>query len=669
MRPLIVLILVLAAAAALVLGFNLLDKGPDNDAGVAAPTGGAEPGARSSEQATLTTPKDAELPERSEAVGAAEAPGVETTDVAAPLRGNGLVGQVVDDKQQPVANATLKLSRDPMMGEAISMVWFTGKELTGKSVTATTDAQGRFRFKGIEPARDYFLLASHPDYSSVQEEHIAVGAQGEATAPTIVLSPGSTLSGYVQDIGGAPLSNATLHLDSAYMMGVDQRSPDRMTTTTDGTGYYEFKNVAGGPRNLTVTADGFGLQIKHNLMFKGQAGDDVTQEFRLQPGHPIAGVVLGPQQEPVVGAEITALNYGNNTSSRGDAVSAEDGSFQIDGLQQGSYVITVNAKGYRQGRLNRIQAGDVNVTIDMMTKACVSGRVVDASGAAVPTFTLTARRTNLNAVNNPAQGGIVFENTDIAQSYTDTDGSFELCGFMPGMAYAIHATAPGFAPAQTDVFQVQENQPPAPVQVRLSRGGSIEGRVVDASGAPVSGAQVSSHDTNYNDSLIDSFLGNLVTTKATERKARTDAEGYFKLELLTPGAYKVHVTHPAHTAEVVRDIQVGEGKPAEVGPIQLGQGGTITGKVYDQAGNALGRGFIQLVSTTDPSFTYQARTDAEGRYQFEHVRPGGYKLSATRVSPTGGGDAFNAILDQQHSEVAVNVLEGGTVQRDLSLGN
>ena len=71
----------------------------------------------------------------------------------------------------------------------------------------------------------------------------------------------------------------------------------------------------------------------------------------------------------------------------------------------------------------------------------------------------------------------------------------------------------------------------------------------------------------------------------------------------------------------------------------------------------------------DPELIYQARTDPEGRYSLEHIRPGTYQISASRASPAGGGDAFEAILDQQHSEVSINVVDGTTITRDLNLGS
>jgi hypothetical protein len=316
--------------------------------------------------------------------------------------------------------------------------------------------------------------------------------------------------------------------------------------------------------------------------------------------------------------------------------------------------------------MNRVQVGDMEVRIEMIKLACVTGRVYDAgSNQAVPGFTCSVLRTTPPGTGAGPQ---VFENTAIEQVFSGrSDGSFELCGLHPG-SYVISASSQGFAPVVSETFTVAEGQPVPAVVIRLSQGGTIKGRVLDPQGAPVAGVQISSHDNEFVDVAMDAFLGGIIATQATERKARSDSQGYFELGMLTPGVYQLRIAHPAFTGDVVRNLRVAEGKPLDAGSITLRPGGTVKGTVYDQAGRAVVRGFVQLHGH-DGLFSYQSRADGEGRYLFEHVRPGAYKLSATRLSPTGGGDAFTSILDQQHSEVQINVVDGTTVSRDLNLGN
>lgn len=660
MRPLIVLILVLLAATALLFTLN---SGGDESATaeldgpqVAQPTEPAPAPA-----ADLQAPTDT----RSDAAATVVATEDDEDDeVLASGAVNSLSGRVLDISGQPIPNARVVLSRDPQMGEQITMQWFLGKEPTGKKETTTTNSDGEYLFEGIKPANDYFVMADHTDFCGAQEEMVQVGELGNFGVTDIVLAPGSSLEGYVLDVGGNQVVDAELHLDSAYMMGVDPESPDRITVTTDETGFYQFKNVGAGPRNLMVSADGYALQIKHNLLFKGEPGDKLEHSFSLEVGHPIAGRVFGPADEPLPGAKIIALNHNNDTSSRGEAISGEDGTFQIDGLQQGSYILLVELFGYRNARANRVQVDDMNVQIEMIKQACINGTVVGKSGAP-ESFTATVLRVS----PNPSMGQTepIYENTGVRERFTTADGSFELCGIDPG-DYAIQVKSKGYAPSISPTFPVIDGQATPPVTIELSLGGTIKGRIVDPKGAPVAKALVKSADDEYAGNMLNDFLDGLIASRITEKKTRTDAQGYFELNLLNPGNYRIEVEHKGFTRETVAGLAVSEGQTVDAGTVRLKAGGTLSGKVYDQAGQPMTRGFVRMFSD-DQTMSYQVRTDGEGNYRIEHVRPGSYKLSAMRNTVGGGGDAFNAILDQQHSEVAIQVADGAVITRDLTLGS
>jgi uncharacterized GH25 family protein len=662
MRPLHVLLLAAVAILALALGLYFSTTNQEAPPAVA-PTPAEPVAGAPSESPDVVKPAETQRGEGVEADSGAP-PRAGAGPISSPLRSNKLVGRVVDAGSQPVPGAKVILSRDPMMGEQIGMHWFMGRQPTGKKISTTTDAQGRYEFKGVEPANDYFVAVQHPDFAQVQEELVAVAEGGESMAPEVVLRKGSTLAGYVRDIGGNPVGNAVLHLDSAYMMGQETESPDRMTTTTDPSGYYEFKNISAGPRVLTVSAEGYGLQVNNHLTpFKGHPDDDGGSpiDFRLSPGKPIAGRIIGPDGMGIPGARVLAMNYGNTTGSRGEGVADEGGAFQIDGLQDGSYILMVNAPGFRALRLNRVQVGEMNVQVDMVKQACIAGRVFDSEGSPVASFTGSALRTSPDLGATP-----IFEATSIENTFNKTaDGAFELCGLDPG-TYAVQISAAGYAPTLSESFTVAEGQPLPTINVRLTRGGTIKGRVLDSSGAGVAGARVSSRD-NIDDGMAG-FFGGMISTTATSRETRTGPEGAFELTLLNPGVYRIVVEHPRYAMESITDLHVGDGTPVDVGALTLKEGGTVQGKVVTQAGQALPGAFVQLLGN-DPTFSYQTRTDSEGKYRFEHVRQGSYKLSATRMSSGAATDPIGTILDQQHSETSVSVADGTAVTRELYLGN
>jgi uncharacterized GH25 family protein len=666
MRPLIVLVLVLLAIGALVFAMVLFNgddqQGPQAvGPNVVSPADPAVPSTT-----TLATVDNNGTAPRGTVDLPMEGPQSQK-GVVRPGQGNRLLGKVEDQDGRAVAGATIKLSRDPLMGDALAMSFLNPKPSTIKPIEALTDAQGAYLFRDIAPASDYYLVASHAEFSPVQESLVFVGERGEFTGPTIVLRPGSVLTGYVRDSGNNPVPEAELFLDSAYNMTWDAPNPDRIATRADMTGYYEFKNVPYGPRNLVARAEGYGVEIKTGaeLQFKGEVDDVRNIDIVLQPGMPIVGMVVDPQGVGVPNAKVSAVHFQAQTTSRGEATTDELGRFHINDLRDGAYIMMVQAQGYSQARMNRVQAGKVDVIIDLKRQACLTGRVV-VPGSGSRELRVELQRTTPN--NSPGQIQI-FEATNLAQDLEPGgDGSFKICGVEPGY-YMVLAQGPGFAPTQSPAVQVIDGQDPPPIAVTLSAGGGIRGRVLDAEGKPLVGATVVSRDNQSPDSGQDTFFGSFVTSNATERSTTTNSDGEFQLGNLAVGTYKIVVEHPNFAGNTTKDLNVLEGQTVQMSPVTLRDGATVSGVVRDQAGQGLARAFVQLYSTLEPQRSYQTRTDNDGRYEFIHVRPGSYKLSATRSSPSSSNDPFQAILDQQASEVVLSVGEGTPVQRELTLGN
>jgi protocatechuate 3,4-dioxygenase beta subunit len=629
MRPLIVLLFVLIAAVVMILA--LQDDPTSKSTGVTPELSGKALPEGDSRVETIRTPEN---PGR-EANDFVENPSI---DPAPPVTAsNSLVGRVLNDELAPLVGAKVLLSRDAMMGDDLAMNMILGVQPKGKPIEATTNAKGEYLFKKIEPARDYYILAKHPEYAEVQEQLVVVGQEGEFKGPDIILRPGAVVYGTVGDVGGGAVPRALLQLDSAFFTGQGD-SPGRRQVTADNNGYFEFKNVSPGPRIMTVIAEGYGTQTKNNIPVGNTPGERIEVSMELDAGQPIAGIVTSEGGLGVPNVLVQAYNYESNISYRGSATTDENGLFQIDDLHpSGSYILQAEAMGYRQEKQTRVRFGEMTVEIAMIKQACVTGRVLAVDGSPVRSFEASLRR-----VSEPRPNGeVYYEDIGVHVNFTSqADGEYELCGLNPG-TFVVVARAPNYAPTPSEVIKVVEGQSNTQVDIRMNMGGTITGSVVGPDGLPVAGAQVSTHDDSFEDAL-DSFFENLVPTNVTERKTRTNSEGKFVLKLLTPETYQVRVAHHNFTDK------------------------SLHGTVYNQSGAAAARAFVHLESY-DGQKTYTDRADDKGNYRFENVRPGQYTLSATGVSPNGP-DAINAIIDQRNSQVTVNVADGREIPRDLHIG-
>ncbi len=661
MRPFAVFLLVVAAVVALTFAYKSLGSGeaPDPAAPTVNPAEGPTPG----DPAELVqAPGDAttriQTPAGDHRV---EVTGFEQDDSTG--YSNTLVGYVFNDAREPVEGAVVNLSAKAMMGEEVGLEFFmmgSGKPKPAWKKTTETDSEGLYEFKNIKPRRNYYLMASHPGYSSKQESYVRVGDRGQFNGPEIELKVGSACDGYVSDVGNNPVPDAWVHLDSAYMLGTTFESEDRLSTQTDPSGYFEFKNVAAGPRNVSVQADGYGIQVKTGQMFSGESNDRVTLNFRLEIGHPIGGRVSGPQGEPVAAARILAFNHGSNTNSRGEALTDDEGAFLIQGLQNGTYILMVEAEGYRAGRMNRVQTGDMGVQIDMIARAAVTGRVLGQGGNPLSDFSCSVLRMNLNS-------GTVSEKIMERDFRGETNGEYVMSGLDPG-EYVVLADAKGYAPSVSGSFKVAESETVGNVTVQMGQGGTLRGRVLDSAGKPIAGAAVSSHDNDHVEDRFSIFSSVWISSHATQRRARTRADGSFEIALLTPETYMVLVDSPNYTREFLNDQMVNEGGVTEVGDITLLAGGTITGTVVDPSGQPLGNGYVHLRHGEELNSNYYTRTDGQGRYTLLHVRPGAYRLSASGISPSDGGQAFKVVIDQKSSEIPVTIIDGKEIRQDLHLG-
>lgn len=663
MRPLIVVLLVLLAGGALVYSLGLFSgDAPET----VAPVQVAQPDkpnqeAPKPEMVQVGNPGEAQ-PDRTELVVPLTVQVDE--ELAAPGKGNRLTGNVRDVDGRAVAGAEVKLTRDAMMGDALVMVQLLQQPRTGKSISVKSDGSGRYVFEDIAPSHDYYVYVSHPEFSPQQESLVAVGESGEFPGPDVVLRPGARLVGTIKDVGGNAVPEALLVLESAFGQSFEHANPDRTETRSDNLGFFEFKHVAAGQRSLMVHASGYGVEVSQAMEFKGEPGEEKTYDFTLEPGMPIVGQVVGPDGVGVGGARVVAMTWENQVTSRGEALCDDNGRFQVEDLKNLSYILMVDAKGYEQARMNRIQAGKVDVVIELKRQASVAGHVV-ADGKPVKNFDVALRRTSPTPMPDAA---VIYETTDLRAEVRDGDGSFAIVGVGSGH-YSALVTAEGFAPTSSAVFQVIEDQAPPPITITLAPGGRLRGRVLDPSGAPLAGVQVRCADNVMSGAEDDPFFGELFSGAATTKKTRTNAEGSFDLPALAPATYAITFEHPRFASHTVRDKIVSEGQSTELGDVALLAGGSVTGIVRDPAGQPLPRAFVQLVSTDGASLSFQTRTDAQGQYAFDHVRPGSYKISATRQPPGSSADPFTAILEQQASELAISITDGLSLQRELSLGS
>ncbi|HEV2668179.1 MAG TPA: carboxypeptidase-like regulatory domain-containing protein, partial [Blastocatellia bacterium] len=196
----------------------------------------------------------------------------------------------------------------------------------GKSVTVTTDSDGKFRASSL-PEGNYKVRVAPPEGLSAgsNESEVKVVDRGCATV-TFWLVVDGRVYGRVLDAEGRPLPNC-------YVMVSPAEAEKRYSGFSDGAnaddeGRYELKRIPPGQYKLSVYYNGprgemlksFPTFFYPGVLSADQAGVIVVGEsakvedvdFRLPPPpeRTIEGVVLWPDGKPAPTAQLTCYLHG-----------------------------------------------------------------------------------------------------------------------------------------------------------------------------------------------------------------------------------------------------------------------------------------------------------------------------------------------------------------------
>jgi len=654
MKPSVVILLVLSAVTALVLVLSS-DQGNDPIEEISGSSSLVTEETAQNEQLSLPTNNGSSRTAAPIADGS-QAAAEETLDGELSPYENELNGSVRNDSGEPIAGATVILSVRPLQ----AMAFINDPIDTSGDAQTVTGSDGTFRFVRIEANENYTLIVDHDDYTRKEVGSVRVGVSGPFEEPPITLTQGAILTGVITDSGNNTVPGATVHLDGMLAGLGNQPSADRMTTTSDNFGRYEFVNCPNGQRTLLVSADGYGSVLLGGIKMAG--AKRFERDVKLEVAEMICGRVMGSNNMPVKGAEVIALSYSSgNTQCRDFTETDADGQFCLERLNPGQYTIAVSAVGYRPERAQRVMTGSNGLVLQLTPQASVSGRVISKkTGEPLVTFTCVLRTAYENAdVTSP---------TDIKADFRNPLGEFSLTNVPPG-SYVVEASAQGFAASSSPRFTVSQGQVINGITVEVTKGGSITGRIVGSDGTPIKGALISTHDNTYTDDAFTRALGDLFPTNASSKKVRTNAKGNFKLQGLTPTNYQIRIQASGHSREVKKDILVLEDRDNDLGAIQLSSGGSVGGLVVDQAGGYIVGARVTLKADGRPASHFEARetkSSSNGRYSFPNVPAGNYKVMAMRSDP--GDDVFGGLVDQQRSETRVSVREGQQANIDMRIG-
>jgi RNA polymerase sigma-70 factor (ECF subfamily) len=450
-------------------------------------------------------------------------------------------------------------------------------------------------------------------------------------SPERVIDRDRDLHGVVIDADRKPVAGArvlvvqhafaeleSLDLDRAHRAASRTRIAEQQT---DDAGLFVIPLEAGRSYDLVVEASGFAPGAASHC----HAGERV--EIVLTEGASLSGRVLRMLDDsPVVGATVE-LHYSRDLAAQqtADAVFVEtdaEGRYRFEGLPPGVRMFAAfpRADARSQWILVTLAPGrSIEQDIRVDSGRVLRGRVVDRDTLA------------------PIAGAVIGESWTMRRTVrTDARGEFEFPGFVMHDTYEIAVRAPGYGRSDLQ-FQTPPAGAEEVVEVALTRGWTLRGRIIDRDGAPIDDVYVAAAALE----LVDGGSAQQHDWQAT----RTRADGTYEIEDVRRDMHHVLFVKKAGYGSVSYDLDDRDNASdvLAIPDVVLHAGAIVRGVVIDEDGEPYASRVVHLSGRNRDGTMWNdrdrtlavfevagrsTRTDDLGRFAFADVANGDYELFA-----------------------------------------
>ncbi|MCG3135506.1 MAG: hypothetical protein HMLKMBBP_03165 [Planctomycetes bacterium] len=391
---------------------------------------------------------------------------------------------------------------------------------------------------------------------------------------------------------------------------------------TDAEGRFRFEALPkDGQVELRVTASG------HQRRKVRVAVGTLDVAVKLEAAGVLRGVVRC-EGVGVPGAEVRLRTATVRASG--------DGSFRFDEARPGREPVWASAPGcVSAGVFAIVRAGEESqqVVIDLAPAGRITGRVTSADGAPVAGCEVTIHRDAMGALAMfiPMGQGTNLPGPD-PSARTGPDGSYVVEGVAAGsMKFA--ATAAGYLDARSESVVVSPRETTSDVNFVLVRESSLAGRVTDAQGRPVAGAEVGvSAPSEGVMRLASQMFG------GSWRTATTGADGAYRVGQVTEGEHEVFCEAPGMLRQQTKITLPPQGSATM--DFRLLPGHSVSGVVLTPAGAPLADATVKVASPAPntgnpmmqafmPGPSKSVKSGADGRFTADGLPDGPYAVTAT----------------------------------------
>ncbi len=549
--------------------------------------------------------------------------------------GHTLTVLIVAPDGQPVTDAQARLWKQTSAG---------GYSSRRSRQTAAPD--GRVHFDGLLDGT-YWVVVTSPAAAAERLGPVTVQTGEPVPELRLPLKQGATINGRVVDERASPIPGAKVE-SRCYKAtpGPRMSSETRTTLTSDAEGRFVVPHAAPGrwsfdakaPRHVAASA-------------RVEVGDEGEYEANIVMPRAWSGTLEGrilvpDGQTPVANTPFSVAlltrREGRERTVRTESITTDaDGLFSVSvrtGIQGAKFI----AEGLTPTTVE-IQPSEretVSLSVRLSPPSGMRG-VVELAGATIPpeglyVLAVPPGRTAVLPDERPQAPKADQGLAKVMPGQTE----WQIVGLEPG-DYEVFTYAPGLAPSVAWPVTIAEGEM-AEAVVDIALPGAIAGRLLTAQGEPLEGISVRAKTSGGHVLGVSSYV-------------KTDAEGRYRLEGLTPGFVTVAVSPRSHgyATPPEQATLVVPGETIDNVDFELFVGGEVRGVVKRRDGKPLTRQY-RVELDMGPVPHRKVYVAADGTFKFERVHPGSYDLY---LEPRDLTD-FELIAKRE----GITVAEGQTLQ-------
>jgi protocatechuate 3,4-dioxygenase beta subunit len=525
-----------------------------------------------------------------------------------------LRGRVVSDRR-PIPGATVSAIPFEAPLEAARRE-ARGGPLPAPVATATVISDGSFALKLAPGAPSVQLRVEAQGFQAAPLARVFDGTD-TADVGDVALAKSATLTGRVVDGHNGVVAGALVSIEPGDG-GSRERLPARLSVKTAPDGTFRIEGVSITGNRVRVEAAGFATTTRAEVR-----GGVLSTPILLSAAVTLTGSVKRPDgRTPASGVVVRFEGTGPTRWVEG----AADGTFRLSDAPAATGRVVAEAGALGRAEAPVVVSGSTPpLTLVLSPPTRIVGRVVNAKTLQpIPRARIEAR----------GHGRVT-----VARS--GPDGRYGFDALTHG-TYDLTVDEPRFVPYGRTGIRVGPGES-KPVDLPLTLGVSLAGRVVDERDAPVAGA-VGRLSRGAPGGLGARGRGR--RNAPTEISFRTGADGTFRAERLPPGTNeRLTVSHPQFETKVVAGLSLPPGGARKGLNVVLRRGLEIAGTVRDSDGHVVegaeidlrpsaserrGGGRFGFDPATFETDRVRVTSEANGTFRVAGLEPGAYSVQARR---------------------------------------